>query len=265
MSRANAWEFIRALKSQNAALAPIDPTGPSLVDRPKRLFNKLERLGFALEYTTPQTAALQSFGFEPKTVFDIGVHAGTPLIYNAFPDAHFVLADPVAECENQVARWKDRISMEFHCCAVGAAKGSVQVNIPTTTRRTAIARASVLEYAEGYRETFESVEKIEVPVRTLDDLAKGAVPPFGIKIDTEGYELEVIKGARKTLKDSEFVLAEVSVRPRFEGGYRFSEFVAEMGKQGFEPLDFMRPIRPDSSDCDLLFARYDSELFALKG
>jgi FkbM family methyltransferase len=31
---------------------------------------------------------------------------------------------------------------------------------------------------------------------------------IGIKIDTEGYELEVIKGAKETLKKTQFVLLE---------------------------------------------------------
>ncbi len=34
-----------------------------------------------------------------------------------------------------------------------------------------------------------------------------------------------------------------------------------MGQNGFEILDFPRPIRQESDDCDVLFARYDSARF----
>ncbi len=34
-----------------------------------------------------------------------------------------------------------------------------------------------------------------------------------------------------------------------------------LSRRGFEILDFPRPIRPDSDDCDVLFARYDSARF----
>ncbi len=86
-----------------------------------------------------------------------------------------------------------------------------------------------------------------------------------MKIDTEGFELEVIKGATKTLKKTEFVIAEVSAKRRFQGSYRFSELIAALGKQGFEPLDFLSPLRPDKEGCDILFARYDSPRFDFGG
>ena len=47
----------------------------------------------------------------------------------------------------------------------------------------------------------------------------------------------VIRGALNTLKDAEFVIAEVSVKERFVGGYTFSEFIGEMAQAGFEVTD----------------------------
>lgn len=263
MSRAKPFAFLRALRSLNVDLAPLDPAEDSLAARPRRLFQRLEKLGYAIEHARPSAAVLRGFGFRPRTVFDIGVHAGTPLIYRSFPDARFLLIDPMAECEARIAKWRERIDLEFHCCALGAEEGETEINLPVTGRRRAVARASVRDFAPGYREGFESVEKRTVPLRRLDSLAAAAEPPFGIKIDTEGYELEVIQGAEETLKRTEFVIAEVSVRQRFAGGYRFSELVGALGRHGFEPLDFLRPLRPDSPDCDLLFARYDGPHFAL--
>ena len=44
--------------------------------------------------------------------------------------------------------------------------------------------------------------KIKVPVKTLDSIVQesNVKRSFGIKIDVEGYELEIIKGAKKNLK-----------------------------------------------------------------
>lgn len=66
---------------------------------------------------------------------------------------------------------------------------------------------------------------------------------------------------RSSAKRTEFVLAEANVKRRYLGGYGFSELVSFMGQNGFEILDFTRPIRPESDDCDVLFARYDSARF----
>ncbi len=47
-------------------------------------------------------------------------------------------------------------------------------------------------------------------------------------------ELEVIRGAKQTLKETAFVIAETSVQERFDGSYRFFEFVSEMESLGFK-------------------------------
>ena len=44
--------------------------------------------------------SLQRFkklGFEPKTVIDIGVATGTPALYRNFPEAYYILIDPLRE------------------------------------------------------------------------------------------------------------------------------------------------------------------------
>src|SRR5882762_6759290 len=40
---------------------------------------------------------LKRSGFAPKTVFDVGVAAGTPDLYAAFPQARFYLIDPTRQ------------------------------------------------------------------------------------------------------------------------------------------------------------------------
>ena len=57
---------------------------------------------------------------------------------------------------------------------------------------------------------------------------------IGIKIDVEGYEIEVLKGATETLKKTEFVLAEVRHNyESFKGVYSLKDFIYEMQKNNF--------------------------------
>ena len=80
---------------------------------------------------------------------------------------------------------------------------------------------------------------VKAPVARLDDLAAGFDGPLGIKIDTEGHELDVIAGAPETLARCDFAVLEISMQKRFEGGYRFSEAIAAMAAHGFEPVEIM--------------------------
>lgn len=83
-------------------------------------------------------------------------------------------------------------------------------------------------------------------------------PPFGLKIDTEGFEVQVIEGASKFLQETQFVISEVPVADRFEGGYSFAEFIALMNKHGFSVCDILDIGRADSSEVtfmDLVFKK----------
>jgi hypothetical protein len=95
---------------------------------------------------------------------------------------------------------------------------------------------------------------------TLDELARErALPaPFALKIDTEGFELEVLRGARRFLEDTLLVVAEVSVARRFEGGYTFAQFIAEMDQRGFRLATFLDLVglrRPELLYVDAVFVR----------
>lgn len=262
MSRADPFAFFRALKALGIEFAATDPAkAKDLHQRPRPLLRQLERKGFTVETAKPSTQALREFGFKVATVFDVGVDTGTPLIYDAFPDAKFVLIDPVLESRDRVSPWKEKIDFDFFVCGVGAAAGRMQINIPMRPGKTNLARASLATFTDANASMFTQFEQRDVEIRTLDSIAQDYEGPFGLKIDTEGFELEVIKGARAMLTKCEFVIAEVSVKRRFANGYRFSQFIAEMGERGFEPIDFLRPLRPDAVDCDVLFARYDSHRF----
>ncbi len=60
-----------------------------------------------------------------------------------------------------------------------------------------------------------------------------------------------------------FEISEVSVMPRFEGGYRMLDFVSELDARGFEVCDILDIGRTATSHVayfDLVFKRKDSTL-----
>lgn len=109
-------------------------------------------------------------------------------------------------------------------------------------------------------------EATRLPMKRLDDLPIELPKPLLFKLDVQGFELEVLKGAPKTLGQSEVVPLEVSLLPYNDGAPLMHEIVAYMLERGFVPYDFSESLRRSSDDAlcqaDMLFVRSDSQLRA---
>ncbi|WP_299078371.1 FkbM family methyltransferase [uncultured Ruegeria sp.] len=259
MPKIDAFTFRKKLRS--AGLKVVEFENGEFVG-PRPVMRRLNQTGLSVISGGVTASNLQSYGFEVDTVLDVGVDAGTPFLYDAFPDKKFVLFDPIEETATRVAPWRDKIDYDLHIVALDSEDGEAELVIPTTDRKRR-SLATVAGFSNDYENRIVDMEKRVVEKRRLDSYTAGIPGRFGLKIDTEGNELAVIRGGLETLKRTEFVLAEVSVKRRFKDGYRFSEFVAEMGKHGFELIEALRPVDRASPDCDLLFVPWNSSWFDL--
>jgi len=217
----------------------------------QNVIEALKGEGYQIGYTKFRPAFFKGMEFGVKTVFDIGVCRGTPSLYSGFSDAKMVLIDPLVEARDVA----DRHGFDFVHCACGSTLDTVEYSVPEGK----LALTSLMDRTK-LTEPEVSKEMRETSVRTLDDIVEeySYVPGYGIKIDTEGYELEVLKGAEKTLEKAEFVIAEVSVQKRFEDSYKFSEVIAHMALSGFELLTILEY---SNRFLDCMFVRSNSDLF----
>ena len=175
--------------------------------------------------------------FSPATVIDVGVARGTPNLYDAFPDAHLVLIEPLGEFEQDLQRISRRRGGEYVLGAVGSAPGRAEIHVNPAMLYESSLLVNEWRPAEGH----EALERREVEVMTLDSLRseRGWQGPFGLKIDAEGYEHHVIEGAAGLLAETQFVIAEVSITRPFAGGASFAEFIALMDRHGFALYDLL--------------------------
>lgn len=92
---------------------------------------------------------------------------------------------------------------------------------------------------------------INAPVRTIDgtidDLAGrfSFARPF-LKMDTQGFDLEVVKGAERSLRQFVGMLSEVSVKRIYEGAPTLVESISAYMQRGFDPV-WLYPVHPNST------------------
>ncbi len=158
----------------------------------------------------------------PELIVDVGVRSGTPWLYDLYPDAKFLLIDPMRGGVEMIRSFPK--NYRFINQGLGAQPGSLMLNEMG-------AQSGFLERTALTAGPVEATYEIEI--NTLDNVLdmepSGSV---GLKIDTEGYEMEVMRGLQRHLQRVEFVVSEVSVKNRFIGSYSFHEYVAFMEKKG---------------------------------
>lgn len=168
---------------------------------------------------------------EIDTLIDVGVgQDGTPELYNRFPNSKLILIDPIREAEEYVKTNLNNREYKFFKFAVGEKKESKTLNIEEE-----IGRSTILDVTPINNEG-EPIKKEVIEVNTLDSICHDFenYGSIGLKVDTEGYELNVIKGAKKVLTMTNFVIAEVRHNHiSFHNQYSMHEFINEMHKNGF--------------------------------
>ncbi|MBT5749582.1 MAG: FkbM family methyltransferase [Flavobacteriales bacterium] len=168
---------------------------------------------------------------EIDTLIDIGVgDIGTPELYERFNKAKLILIDPLIECNSYIQENLLHRDQCFINSALGLSPGVLPLNIFSTPGLSTFLKVSDINFTD------KPIEKREVAIDLLDNVIvnKKNLGSIGIKIDTEGYELDVIKGSPKTLSNTKFVLAEVRHNHEsLHGVYKLHEFILEMFKNKF--------------------------------
>lgn len=188
-------------------------------------------LGIRVERARPSGWPIAEAAAAARTLIDIGCAFGTPELYALNPAADLFLVDPLAEYVPAIERILARRRGSHAITALGSRPGEIelQVELDAPTKSSALRRTALTR-------TGGRVERRLVPLVTLDSLVESRAlqPPFALKIDTEGYELEVLRGAERTLTKTEILVAEVSVLQRFERSYSPFELHQHLERAGFE-------------------------------
>ena len=169
---------------------------------------------------------------EIDTLIDVGVGVhGTEDLYNRFKNAKLILIDPIDEAKEYAHKLSKKREVNFFQNALGR-KDDIKKTMKLQKNK---GFSSFLEISEINMKD-DYVEKRKLIIKKLDTIIdnKEELGKIGIKIDTEGFELDVILGASETLKHSKFVIAEVRHNHEsLKEVYKLQEFIDLMSKNNF--------------------------------
>jgi FkbM family methyltransferase len=202
--------------------------------------------------------AMAKRGFAPNFIFDVGAYQGefAEEALRVWPAAQVVCFEPqdyAADRIEELRRAGGRV--ELHRCLLGAsACDAVTFNVYETG-------SSVLDewHTKHVQQSY--------PQRTVDAIVDGIYdrrPPDLLKLDVQGYELEVLKGAVGSLPRIQAILAEINLIDIHRGAPLLHEMVGWLAANGFVAYEICgltrRPLDGALWQIDALFVRADGPL-----
>lgn len=201
---------------------------------------------------------IRANGFSPEMIIDVGAFVGdwSRDANRIFPSAQIVMIEGNEENRQVLTIASKEIpNSEFEIAVLGPEKKSGVAFYVNSQG------SSVLPELTSFNQ-----EKKFVPMLRLDDLMENrpSSGPILLKLDVQGFELEVLRGAPSTLAKSEVVIIESSLLPYNDGSPLVAEVVSFLAGSGFAVYDFCGQHRRESDGAlyqtDIVFAKLASQL-----
>jgi FkbM family methyltransferase len=207
-----------------------------LLARSQRARNRVVSVG-SIEYILQRRQIFQDFAVD--LVLDVGANTGQfAHDLRAFYHGDLISFEPVSAAFHQLVgktsrdpRWK---VCQF---ALGSQTSTQTINVSQRTELSSFLKTSA--YGAGrFGEHAATTGQEVVSVRRLDDVLDEIVPDCArrrifLKMDTQGYDLEVFKGLGNKLPHVVALQSEVSLIPIYEGMPHWTDAIASYERAGF--------------------------------
>ena len=204
---------------------------------------------------------LKKKGFNPEMIIDVGAYKGnwTMDVLEVFPSSKILMVDAQRKMESYLQELCSKHkNVEYIISLLSSRDGDEKLfNI----NETASYVATVPQ--EGF--DFETIKS-----QTLDKVIHERNLPFPdfLKLDVQGHELEILRGAQKALANAEICLLEVSLLNVGDDGPLLIDVLRFMDENNFQAYDicqFMRrPYDNALYQIDLFFAKKVSRIITEK-
>lgn len=204
---------------------------------------------------------LKRKNFYPSAVLDIGAYEGlwTLDLLEVFPAAMVLMVEAQKNKEPFLQSIKENYPQtDYAISLLSSEDGATKFFEENETASHVVSR---VEPAVQYR---------QLQTQSLDTLLEAKQFPFPdlLKLDVQGHEMEVLKGAEKSLKHATVCLLEISLINLGDDVPLLAEVIAFMDDKGFQAYDISqfirRPFDKALYQVDMFFVKKDAALIADK-
>lgn len=232
-----------------------------VVEKAKTALRKiLKYLGDDIDFLSAKECLkrIKERGVIANTLIDIGASNGcwSLMAELVFPELNFFLVEAnIIHQESLIELSKKKNNFNFVICAAGDKDGDIYFDDRNPFGGMA------------FREPNERAVK-KLPVRKIDTLVKDfkLIPPFILKLDTHGFEAEILSGAEDSIKDSELIIIETYNYNINESSLLFFQICDLMfNKYGFRCIEIadpmLRPLDKSFWQMDIFFIKNNRNEF----
>jgi len=222
-----------------------------ILERTKRFLGRSSGIYLKLKRFTPsaseelRTATILKNNYI-DLVIDIGANTGqfAESLYDFGYDKDVISFEPIPTCHELLLKRSQKYKnwRIADRCAIGEKNGHVDLNISQDTVFSSILKMK--EWHSKLKPVSNAVRTEQVPVHQLDDILSTYVDDISnrrilLKIDTQGYEEQVLAGASNLLEQIVGIKIEIPLAPIYENvGFTFFKTIRFLEEHNFQPYSF---------------------------
>ena len=200
----------------------------------------------AMNYIRKHTAPSQE-----EIIIDVGGADGSTSIYfsNAFPGHKVYCIEPNARMLPHLQEVESKHkSVRVKHLALGRAVAEAVLHVTANDLSSSLNKLNLEELKQtpaGFQAALQEQEQLRVTVSTLDDEFKDFAGILLIKLDTQGTEIEVLKGGIEILGKTRFILTEMNNHRYYENTCQYHEVDEFLRSRSFKLTDIVVTYRGD--------------------
>lgn len=216
------------------------------------LFRKLgNKFGVDVKMTDEERFMLLLKHHKVNIIFDVGANTGqyAATLFSLGYKGKIISFEPLSDAHAALVK-KSSSNPDWSAaprCALGDYDGEIDINVSENSVSSSIL--PVLNEHVKAEPKSRTIRTEKTPLFKLDTIASqyyNKSDRILLKIDTQGFEDVILKGAEETLKKVKGVQLELSLVKLYEGQKLFIEMIQKMESMGFR-LELLEPSFTDKA------------------